>query len=125
MRPKIGSPTTRALQPILVFHLLRRYPHRHEPCVTNHSIGNERMNRSVSEDIRSWVLLTPMDEAFVLCFCDHGKPRAVAYTLGEQRTLINCEGANHLSVVMILSATVSSLVGNQNVSSCSANWCRE
>src|SRR5215471_13614437 len=84
MRSEIRSPTTKALSPILHSHLPRRYPHRHEPCVTNHSIGNERMNRSVSEDIRSWVLLTPMDEAFVLCFCDHGKPRAVAYTLGEQ-----------------------------------------
>jgi hypothetical protein len=63
---------SKALSPILLSHLPRRYPHRHEACITNHPIGDERMNRIVGEEIRLWVLLTPIDEAFVLCSCDHG-----------------------------------------------------
>src|SRR5215475_10866833 len=74
MRSKIRSPTTKALSPILHSHLPRRYPHRHEACITSHSIGNERMNRIVGEEIRLWMLLTPIDEAFVLCSCDHELP---------------------------------------------------
>jgi len=35
-------------------------------------VGNERMNRIVGEEIRLWVLLTPIDDAFVLCSCYHG-----------------------------------------------------
>src|SRR5215831_16578548 len=62
MRSEIRSPTTKALSPILLSHLPRRYPHRHEACITNHPIGNERMNRIVGEEIRLWVLLTPIDE---------------------------------------------------------------
>jgi hypothetical protein len=73
MRAEIRSPTTIALSPSLLFHLLRRYPHRHEACVTNHPIGNERMNRIMSREISSWVFLIPTDEAF-LCFCDHELP---------------------------------------------------
>src|SRR5262249_33903337 len=72
MRSEIRSPTTKARSPILLSHLLRRYPHRHEACITNHPIGNERMNRIVGEEIRLWVFLTPINEAFVLCSCDHG-----------------------------------------------------
>src|SRR5262245_47249340 len=72
MRSEIRSPTTKARSPILFCHLPRRYPHRREACITNHPIGNERMNPIVSEEIRFWMLLTPMDEAFVLCSCDHG-----------------------------------------------------
>src|SRR5262249_2893750 len=72
MRSEIRSPTTEALSPILLSHLPRRHPHRHEACITNHPIGNERMNRIVGEEIRLWVLLTPIDEDFVLCSCEHG-----------------------------------------------------
>jgi len=32
------------------------------------------MNRIVGEEIRLWMLLTPIDEAFVLCSCDHELP---------------------------------------------------
>ena len=70
MRPEIRSPTTKARSPILLSHLPRRYPHRHEACITIHPIGNERMNRIVGEEIRFGVFLTPIDEAFVGS-CDH------------------------------------------------------
>jgi hypothetical protein len=64
MRSEIRSPTTNARSPILLY--LRRYPHRHEACITTHPIGNERMNCIVGEEIRFGGLFTPIDEAFVL-----------------------------------------------------------
>ena len=90
MPSEIRSPTTQARSPILLSHLPRRYPHRHEACITTHPIGNERMNRIVGEEIRIGVLLTPIDEAFVLGSCDHA---ARAYHLFGSMAFLAIDGS--------------------------------
>ena len=57
------------------------------------------MNRIVGEEIRLWVLLTPIDEAFVLCSCDHG----IAACRSDRACHLLCSsvsGSERLSVVV-------------------------
>ena len=99
MRSEIRSPTTKALSPILLSRLPRRYPHRHEACVTNHSIGNDWMNPIMSEEIRLWVFLTPIDEAFILCLRGHGNCLLAGVTEPTIFSGISVSGSGRSSVV--------------------------